>query len=384
MKIAFIFTEFNFGGIQRVITLLANRFALENNNSVEIILLEKAGVLASNLSSKVKVVELGYVGRTSFFMPKIFLPSSPLVRYLKLSEFDLVMSFATGPNLVLCWLKLLYRFQFTLILSIHGVFSLLTENRPYILRYLKLISERTLFKQGDACVCVSKGLAKMMEKLDIMPKKRIHVIYNPVISPELLLQLDLPVVHPWFKKNNSPLLISAGRLDKFKGFDHLIRSFYLLRKEYTVDAHLMILGDGPEKFFLESLINDLHIEGNVELLGFVTNPLAYIAKADAFVLASQYEGFGNVIVEAIACGVNVVCTDCRYGPREILEDGKWGRLVPLGDINALTKAIYDTLLHPLPIDFLKTRSNDFTVERVFDTYNDLFKRFYVPRHIVEN
>jgi glycosyltransferase involved in cell wall biosynthesis len=135
----------------------------------------------------------------------------------------------------------------------------------------------------------------------------------------------------------------------------------------------MLIGDGPERIFLESLVNSLNLKDYVEFVGFVSNPLAYMTKADLFVLSSQFEGFPAVLIETLACGVNVVSTDCEHGPREILGDGKWGRLVPVQDISALSKAIHETLLHPLPAEFLKARGNEFTVNRASEAYYDVFK-----------
>jgi glycosyltransferase involved in cell wall biosynthesis len=201
--------------------------------------------------------------------------------------------------------------------------------------------------------------------------KDIRVIYNPVVTPEVLKKAKEPVAHPWFAQGEPPVLLGVGRLVKQKDFATLVRAFALVRQRRP--ARLMILGDVDKrepliKPQLEALVRELGLEGEVMLPGFVDNPHAYMAKAAVFVLSSIYEGFGNVVAEALAAGTPVVSTDCESGPAEILDNGKYGRLVLVGDAEALADAILATLNEPTDPEVLQERSRVFSIEKVIDQY----------------
>jgi glycosyltransferase involved in cell wall biosynthesis len=134
----------------------------------------------------------------------------------------------------------------------------------------------------------------------------------------------------------------------------------------------MILGDGCDRGRLEALTRELEIEKDVCFTGYVPEPEAYMEKASLLALSSRHEGFATVLAEAMACGLNVVSTDCKSGPREILEEGKWGRLVPVGDYVALASAMKETMTSPLSPEELKGRAACFSVKRAVDAYYDLF------------
>jgi glycosyltransferase involved in cell wall biosynthesis len=156
-----------------------------------------------------------------------------------------------------------------------------------------------------------------------------------------------PLDHPWFSKKDCPIIVAAGRLAPWKGFENLIRIFPSVLKE--LEIKLMILGDGPLKGVLEKQIQDLDLSNNVSLLGYQDNPYPYYALADIFVLSSIVEGLPNVLVEAMMCGCTPVSTDCPTGPREVLNNGKYGYLVPLDNDNAfaetIVKAVHFPILH---------------------------------------
>jgi glycosyltransferase involved in cell wall biosynthesis len=145
----------------------------------------------------------------------------------------------------------------------------------------------------------------------------------------------------------------------------LIRAFAQLRVQREV--RLMILGEGNLRAELEALVRELKLEDDVALPGFVDNPFAYMRRAALFVLSSRWEGFPNVLAEAMACGTPIVSTDCPSGPAEILEDGCWGRLVPLGDVNALACAMGDTLDEPSHPDVV-TRASAFGIDQAVTGY----------------
>ncbi|MCP4687367.1 MAG: glycosyltransferase, partial [Desulfobacterales bacterium] len=178
------------------------------------------------------------------------------------------------------------------------------------------------------------------------------------------------VDHPWLLSGESPIIVGAGRLTGEKDFPTLIRAFARLRRKR--ECRLMILGEGKMQGMLESLAAELDVGEDLALPGFVANPYKYMAKAHLFVLSSAWEGFGMVLAEAMAVGLPVVSTDCPLGPREILEDGRHGPLVPVGDVDALSRAMARTLDHPPDPDALRAAANRFTVEACADGYLQLF------------
>jgi glycosyltransferase involved in cell wall biosynthesis len=165
------------------------------------------------------------------------------------------------------------------------------------------------------------------------------------------------------------VILGAGRLTAQKDFPTLIRAFALARAAQPM--RLILLGEGELREPLRALAADLGIAAQVDLPGFVENPYAFMSRAHVFVLSSAWEGFGLVLVEAMACGTPVVSTDCPAGPAEILMGGRFGRLVPVGDAGAMAEAIRATLADPLPADRLRSRAGDFSLEKIGDEYFEL-------------
>jgi len=190
---------------------------------------------------------------------------------------------------------------------------------------------------------VRGDLAQLMN----VSRERITVIYNPsVVQAEVQAKAQAPLDHPWFKPDQPPVILAVGRLQVQKDYPTLIRAFALVRQ--TRPVRLLILGEGKERPLLEALVKELGLEQDVSLPGFVLNPYAYMARAALFVLSSRWEGLPTVLIEALCCGAPVVSTDCPSGPREILRDGQYGPLVPVGGVNALARAIETTLAAKTP------------------------------------
>ncbi|ELZ36066.1 glycosyl transferase family protein [Halorubrum saccharovorum DSM 1137] len=192
------------------------------------------------------------------------------------------------------------------------------------------------------------------------------VIHNPAYSKGISEKATERVSHPWFQSDEPPVILGVGSLTPQKDFPTLVRAFNRLRSQQ--DARLVILGEGDRREELESLIQRYGIGDSVDLPGFVDNPFKYMKQADVFVLSSRWEGFGNVIVEAMACGTPIVSTNCPSGPAEILQNGKYGQLVRTGDPEALAAAVQATLAEPPAPDPLIERAKEFSVERVADKY----------------
>jgi glycosyltransferase involved in cell wall biosynthesis len=223
---------------------------------------------------------------------------------------------------------------------------------------------------ADGVVGVSLGVAKDLAHITNLPLEHIQVIYNPAVTPELAEKAKESVAHPWFTSEETPVVLGVGKLELQKDFPTLIHAFAKVRQVRT--ARLVILGWGPEpdRLKLEALVRELGLEGDVAMPGYVENPYAYMARAAVFVLSSAWEGFGNVLVEALAVATPVVSTNCESGPAEILDHGKYGSLVPVGDSQALAEAILKVLAgksKPVDLSWL----NQFSLETITQQYLDL-------------
>jgi glycosyltransferase involved in cell wall biosynthesis len=164
----------------------------------------------------------------------------------------------------------------------------------------------------------------------------------------MLAQADLPSEHPWFTKPDTPVIVCAARIERYKGYDTLISAFQQLRQ--TTDVRLLILGNGSYRDQIKRRIAESDCSKDVHLLGFVSNPFPYMKRAHTLVLASEYEGLPNVLIQALAFGTPVVSTDCKSGPAEILCNGKYGELVPVGDVSALAQALAASIRKPRQIE----------------------------------
>lgn len=202
---------------------------------------------------------------------------------------------------------------------------------------------RAVMWRADALTCVSKDMVEQYRRVFDSPP---HIcVYNIVDDRLSRLKMQEPVEHEWFLRKDCPVLVAAGRLAPWKGFADLILAMKELSRKRQ--ARLVILGDGPLRTELEALIVEHGLSDVVRLLGYVENPLKFFARADVFVLSSHVEGLPNVLVEAMMCGCTPVSTDCPTGPREVLQDGKYGYLVPMRDPVAMAAGIEQALDRPI-------------------------------------
>jgi glycosyltransferase involved in cell wall biosynthesis len=208
----------------------------------------------------------------------------------------------------------------------------------------KLRKEGRLLGQMDGIGAVSACLADETASVYGLARDRIDVLPNPVVTDELLAKAQAKPDHPWLAPDSVPLILGAGRLDAQKDFATLIKAFARVREDRP--CRLLIAGDGPQRSALETLVNDLALRNDILLPGHLADLPAWMRQAALFVLSSAWEGFGNVLVEAMAIGTPVVSTDCRCGPRQILQNGRWGPLVQVGDDTALARAMVATLDEP--------------------------------------
>ena len=232
--------------------------------------------------------------------------------------------------------------------------------KPALQRWWRTWPMAWFYPKIDAVVAVSQGVAEDTHRLTGLPLARLPVIRNPVINQALFDLSRAPVEHPWFQDPQVPVILGAGRLTRQKDFPTLIQALARVRQQRP--CRLVILGEGPDRAALEQLTAGLQVQDAVWLPGHVDNPYAYMLRSRLFALSSRWEGSGNVLTEAMALGVPVVSTDCPSGPAEMLEQGRFGPLVPVGDADALAQAILQTLEQPLPPDTLQSAVTDYRVE----------------------
>jgi glycosyltransferase involved in cell wall biosynthesis len=270
------------------------------------------------------------VGRTLSSLPA-------LVRYLRTSQPRAMLSALNRANIVAVWARRAARISTRIAVSERNNLSVGSRQMPGWLAWSTLKLVQASYPWADDIIAVSKGIADDLSMLAGIPRERIRVVYNPVVTPELRLKAQVPLEHPWFEPNGTPVVLGVGRLAPQKDFSTLLHAFARVRE--TRPARLLILGEGEERCALEALIEKLDLEQDVSLPGWVKNPYPYMKRASAFVLSSKWEGLPGVLIEAMYCGVPLISTDCPSGPREVLRDGQYGQLVPVGDVDALASAI---------------------------------------------
>jgi glycosyltransferase involved in cell wall biosynthesis len=338
---------------------LARGFA-ERGYEVDLVLAKAEGPYLSQVPDNIRVIDLK--------SPRVLYSLPGLIRYLRQERPHALLSALDHANIVALWAKKLSRVPIRVVVSVHSTLSRASTNATSIRARLIPSWARIFYPWADAVVAVSKGVADDLIKLTELPQEKVHVIYNPVVTPELFAKADEPLDHPWFEPSEPPVILSVGRLTPAKDYSTLIKAFALVRKE--MPARLMILGEGEERPKLEALIRDLGLEKDVALPGFVNNPYKYMKHAAVFVLSSQWEGLPTVLIEALALGIPVVSTDCPSGPSEILEGGKWGILVPVGNIEALAKAISNEIVARQTKE-INERFKDFALDKVTIKYLEI-------------
>jgi len=228
---------------------------------------------------------------------------------------------------------------------------------------------RWVLSRSAGLIAVSRGVAEDFATATGLESGRLHVIYNPIVDAALVARMRKPAAHPWLADGGPPVILGVGRLTEQKDFATLIGAFAAVRGRRA--CRLLIIGEGEERERLQALAAMLGVREAVDLTGFEPNPMPFMREARLLVMSSRWEGFGNVLVEALYCGTPVVSTDCPHGPREVLADGSFGRLVPVGDVSALAAAIADALDEDPDRRRLRARALEFSVEASGDRYLEL-------------
>ena len=299
-----------------------------------------------------------------------------LVRYLKTQRPDALLAAKDRANQVAILARKTSGVSTRVVVRMGTTVSAALAGKNRWRKLFWYLPMRLVYRNADAVVAVSQGVARDMARITGLPAADIQTIANPVITPRIFRLAREPAPHPWLVRGGEPVIVGIGRLTRQKDFPTLIRAFAAVREK--LPCRLIMLGEGKDRNRLEHLAKRLFLSEQIAMPGFVENPYAYLKRAALFVLSSAWEGSPNALTEALALGVPVVATDCRSGPREILKDGAIGHLVPVGDPDALAAAMLATLSAPPDETLLKSAVREYTVEFSSQRYLELLLGRTVP------
>lgn len=344
------------GGAERAMLNLAHGLAA-CGYGVDLVLAQAKGPYLSEVHDSVRLVDL----KASRVLTSI----PALVRYLRREQPNALISALNYANVVAVWARRLAGIPIRVLVNEQNTISRSARNSTRRRQRMVQHLVKRFYPWADYVIGNSEGVAVDLSQVTGLPRERIKILYNPVVTPEVREKARAPLNHPWFEAGQLPVVLAVGRLTKQKDFPSLIRAFAQVRQ--TRPARLLILGEGPDRPALETLVNQLGLGDDVAMPGFVENPYAYMSRAAVYVLCSRWEGLPTVLIEALYCGPPIIATDCPSGPREILAGGQHGLLVPVGDVTALTQAIEAGLAGNAPHP-TKESWHPYSLETVVEQY----------------
>ncbi len=373
-KLIFIIPTLGGGGAERVFLHILKNLD-RSKFSPSVVLFEKTGDLLPELPVEIKVKILKEHDETYRMYGTVFIKLAlRFSRFIKQERPDVIVSFMWYTNFVTLIAKMVSRISSKVIVSERYGFAVSFEGR--IAEFLRRMIIRFFYPMADSIIVNSAAMGQQLKDTFHVQANKIATIYNPVDISKIRSLSEEEVDHPWFDQP-LPIIISIGRVTRQKGFDQLIKAVKTLHDEGTA-CRLVILGKGPEDGNLKKLYSALGISDRVLFLGFQQNPYRYLARATIFVLSSFYEGFPNVLLEAIALGIPSVATQCPTGPDEIITDGMDGLLVPPGDHVALAEAIrkllQDNSMRWQFSEAGKRRAQDFEVKDIVRQYEKAIEK----------
>lgn len=327
---------------------------------VEMVLISAKGELMSELRPGVALVDLG--------SKRVRWSVLPLVRYLRRVRPSVALVCMWPLTVIALWARSLARLPTRMVLAEHTTWSRSELLARPTVGWQVRTSMHQFFPKADGIVAVSNGAADDLARFARLDRRSISVIYNPVVGAEQPVSDEVLQPAGWWNGPHKRVL-AVGTLKAIKDYATLLEAFAALR--HQMDARLLILGEGECRAALEAQVRRLGLEGCVFMPGFAKDTAPYYQRADLHVLSSTGEGLPTVIIEALAAGTPVVSTDSPSGPREILADGKFGRLVPVGDAPALAAAMAESLAASHDRCALKARAQDFSIDKAVDQYEAL-------------
>ena len=358
-RIAIFFHDLGIGGAERVMLQLARGFS-ESGHPVDLVLARADGPLLAEVPFGVQVFDLKTRSPIKMLLG--------LITYLRQNKPGVLLSPFEVTSVIAILAKKIFNVSTKVVIRV----SVHLSRRKRTAKWKKILERFVVswvYPSADGIIAVSQGVAEDLAVYTGIPFERIKVIYNPVVSEQLLQDAQRPVHHKYFADNDCPVVLGVGRLAEQKDFSTLIKAFDILHKK--IPSRLIILGDGEERSSLEELIHSSGLQDQVDLPGFDVNPFAFMKKASVFVLSSKWEGLPGVLIQAMACDCPVVSTDCQSGPSEILNGGKYGYLVPVGDIDAIAASMEATLMGNMrmpPQSWLE----QFTIGAIIPQYKAVF------------
>jgi glycosyltransferase involved in cell wall biosynthesis len=349
--IAFLLPNLRGGGAERVALTLAKAF-VGCGHEVDLVVMERTGELLDAVPPGVRIVDLE-VKRMRSVIP-------PLVRYVRKRRPDAIQISMWPLTIMGIVAARGSRVPIRVVVSDHVAYS-----APFLnSRQLRLLSASTrlIYPFADHRVVVSERAADDLAALTGMARSRFDVVYNPIDVPRTIAP-NAEAERAW--RGPGRRIISTGTLKPQKNHELLLRAFARLQEK---DAQLMILGEGPLRTELERLAADLGIADRVAMPGFRVDPWPYLASAEMFALSSDYEGYPLALAEAMHAGLRIVSTDCVSGPSEMLDGGRFGKLVPVGDERALAEAIEEGFWLPHSPDLVRGRAESVSGAAIADRY----------------
>jgi glycosyltransferase involved in cell wall biosynthesis len=353
-RIALFLPNLHAAGAERVMVHLANGLA-QRDHPVDMVLVRAEGAFLSDLGAGVQIVDLQSTRTFSAILP--------LARYLAKQRPAVLFSALEHANVSAVFAGWLSGAKTHIVPTLHVPRTMDLRTRRGFKAVILHRCIKWCYRRASALVCVSADLADDLVRVLNLDRRKVHVIYNPVIHAGIESMSREGLEHPWFAPGQPPVILAVGRLMEQKDHGTLLRAVSTLRR--TLDVRLVILGEGPERPRLEALVRSLGLESSVSMPGLVTNPYAYMARADLFVLSSAWEALPTVLIEALAVGAKVVSTDCMTGPAEILQGGRYGNLTPVGDPVALAEAMSAALSTPrqaVPAEALLPYTMDYALD----------------------
>ncbi|MCC2655475.1 MAG: glycosyl transferase family 1 [Panacagrimonas sp.] len=332
------------GGVERMITNLCAEFA--EHVHVDLLALKLGGGHASRIADTVNVVEL----RAQHAWTAV----GEVTRYLEQMRPDAMLVAKDRAGRAAIRATARARSSAPVFIRLGTNLSAALERKDRFSRWLRVWPMRRVYPHSAGVIAVSEGVRQDTMLVTGLPPERVHVIRNPVITSRIDAQAAEPVPHPWLADKTLPVIMGMGRLTAQKDFPTLLRAFARIQSQCP--SRLVLLGEGPkpgDRERHEQIARDLGVADRVLLPGFQKNPYAWLSRADLFVLSSAWEGSPNALTEALALGIPSVSTDCPSGPQEILDGGRYGPLVGVGDDEAMAGAMLATINAPLSADRLR-------------------------------
>ncbi|NKF21652.1 glycosyltransferase [Solimonas marina] len=335
------------GGVERMVTNLCAEFA--HDVDVDLLAIKSAGGHAARIPQTVNLRQLD--------AQHAWTSVAEIARYLREVRPDALLVAKDRAGRAALKAKRRAGVDTPVFIRLGTNLSAALERKDAFSRWLRVAPMRRLYPRASGVIAVSGGVKDDTLRVTGLPASRVHVIRNPVITAKLDAQAAEPVPHDWLRDKTLPVVMGMGRLTRQKDFPTLLRAFAALQK--TTPSRLIILGEGKDRDALTALAQGLGIADRVLLAGFQKNPYAWVARADLFVLSSAWEGSPNALTEALALGIPSVSTDCPSGPIEILDRGRYGPLVAVGDHAGLASAMQATLTAPLPAATLQQAVDEY-------------------------